>query len=98
MPARDKQIGQGTGHKQAMGVLVEPAIAHLDKTKDPLDDPAECSHFGLGAIFRPLDLVHNTSVAVATIGEIASLGGVLPDHPALAAVGLIAPHPGLVAM
>jgi hypothetical protein len=53
-------------------------------------------HFGLGAVFRPLDLTHNTAVAVAAIGEIAGLGRMLSDHRALAAVGLIAPHAGLL--
>src|SRR5690242_15651633 len=76
-----------------MGVLLQPAITHLGKAEHPLDDPDRMldpgPHFGLGAVFRPLDLIDNTAVAVAAIGEIAGLGCVLPDHRSLAAVGLI---------
>ena len=39
MPAGNEQIGEGTDHTQAMSVLSEPAIAHLGKAEDPLDDP-----------------------------------------------------------
>jgi len=35
-------------------------------------------------------------VAVAAIGEIPRLGRMFPDHRPLAAIGLIAPHPGLL--
>ena len=45
---------------------------------------------------RPLDLIDNTAVAVAAIGEIAGLGRMLPDHRPLSAVGLITPHAGLL--
>ena len=69
MPAR---------HEQAMSVLLQPAIAHLGKAEHPLDDSDGMldpgPHFGLGAVFRPLDLIHDTAVAVASIGEIPGLG------------------------
>ena len=39
MPARHKQIGQCAGHDQAMGVLCQSAVAHLNETKHPFDDP-----------------------------------------------------------
>src|SRR5580700_8223999 len=74
MPARDEQIGQCAGHEQAMRVLLQPAIAHLGKAKHPLDDPDRMfdpgPHFGLSTIFRPLELIHDTAVAVAAIDEI----------------------------
>jgi hypothetical protein len=40
-------------------------------------------HFGLGAVFRPLDLIDNTAVAVAAIGESRALGACsgLPAYP-----------------
>src|ERR1700742_3618987 len=83
-----------------MEVLVQPAIAYLGKAEHPLDDPDRMfdpgPHFELGAVFRPLDLIDNTAVAVAPIGEIPSPGRMLPDHRALAAVGLVTPHPGLL--
>ena len=71
MPARDEQIGQCAGHQQAMFVLVQPAIAHLGKAEHPLDNPDDMldpgAHFGLGAVFRSLDLIHDAAVAVAAI-------------------------------
>src|ERR1700730_5052994 len=69
MPARHKQIGEGAGHEQAMGVLIEAAIAHLDETEHPLDDPDRMldlgSYFGLVTVFRPLPLVHHATLAVS---------------------------------
>src|SRR5260370_8130654 len=71
MPARHEQIGQCAGDEQAMGVLFEPAIAHLGKAEHPLDDPDRMfdpgPHFGLGAVFRPFDLIHDAAVAVAAV-------------------------------
>src|SRR6516164_4177503 len=100
--ARDEQIGQSAGHQQTVGVLVEPAIAHLGEAKHPLDDPDRMFDPGpdlrLGAIFRPLDLIHDAAVAVTPIGEILGFWRVLPDHRALAAISLIAPHSGLLTM
>src|SRR6516225_1851607 len=96
MPACDEQIGQRAGHEQAMSVLLQPAIAHLGEAEHPLDDADRMfdpgPHFGLGTIFRPLDLVDDAAVAVAALGEILGLWCVLADHRALAAVALIAPH------
>src|SRR6201993_2030318 len=83
-----------------MDVLLQPAIAYLGKAEHPLDDPDRMfdpgPHFGLGAVFPPLDLIDNP--AVAAIGEIAGLGRMLPDHRALSAICLITPHPSLLAV
>src|SRR5215468_9686359 len=100
MPARDEQIGQRAGDEQTMEVLVQSAIAHLGKAEHPLDDADHVfdpgPHFGLGAVFPPLDLIDNTAMTVAAIGKIPRLGRMLPDHRALSAVSLVTPHPGLV--
>src|SRR6476620_11038096 len=100
MPARHEQIGQRAGHEQAMSVLLQPAIAHLGKAEHSLDDPDRMfnpgPHFGFGAVFRALDLIDNTAVAVAAIDEILGLWGVLPDHRPLTAVSVITPHTGLL--
>src|SRR5437660_10897131 len=96
MEAHGEQIGQRKGHEEAMRVLLQPAIAHLGKAEHPVDDPDRMLdpglHFGLGAVFRPLDLIDNTAVAVAAIGEIPGLGRALPDYRPLAAVSLITPY------
>ena len=77
MAAGHKQIGQRAGHQQTVGVFGEPAIAHLGEAEHPLDDPDRMldpgADLGLGAIFRPLDLIHYTAVAIAAIGEIFGL-------------------------
>ena len=82
--ARHEQIGQRAGDKQAMAVLVQPAIAHLGKAEHPLDDPDDVfdpgPHFRVGAFFGPLDLIDNTAVAIASINE--RLHGPPPDRPA----------------
>jgi hypothetical protein len=53
-------------------------------------------HFGLGAVFRPLDLIDNTAVAAAAIGEIAGLGRMIPDHRPLAAIRVIGEVPARI--
>jgi hypothetical protein len=55
-------------------------------------------HFGFGAVFGALDLIDNTTVTVAAIGEIPPPGRMLPDHRPLAAIRLVAPHAGFVAV
>ena len=101
MATRDEQIGKRTRHEQAMRVLFEPAIAHLGKAEHPLDNPDRMfdlgPHFGLGAVFGPLDLIDNTTVTVAAIGEIQRPGRMLPDHRPLTAIRLAAPHARFVA-
>ena len=78
MAARHKQISQRAGHEQAVGVLCEPAIAHLGEAEHPLDDPDRMldpgAYLGLGAIFGPLDLIHHTAVTIASIGESLAFG------------------------
>src|SRR6516164_4615138 len=102
MASRHEQIGQSAGDQQTVGVLVEPAIAHLGEAEHPLDDPDRMFDPGpdlrLGPIFRPLNLIHDTAVAVAAIGEILRSRRMPADHRPLAAISLIAPHPGLLAM
>src|SRR6266550_1412166 len=102
MPARHEQIGQRAGHEQAMRVLLQPAIAHLGKAEYPFDDPDRMfnpgPHLRVGAIFRALDLIHYTAVAVAAIDEILGFWCVLPDHRPLPAVGLITPDAGILAV
>src|SRR5215472_3147657 len=75
-------------------------MVDLGKDEYTFDDPDRMldpgPHFRLGAVFRPLDLIDNTAVAVAAIGEIPGLGRMVPDRPALASVGLIAPYSGLL--
>src|SRR5262249_57451407 len=97
MAARHEQIGQRAGDEQAMEVLVQPAIAHLGKAEHPFDDPDRMldagPHFRLGAVFRLLDLIDNTAVAVAAVFENPPPAPRPPGHPPPAPVGPITPPP-----
>ena len=64
-----------------MSVLLQTAVAHLDKTEHPLDDPdrifgpafasaISCPALWTSYRFCPLVLVHHAAVAVAAIDEI----------------------------
>src|SRR6516164_257787 len=102
MPARHEQIDERAGHEQAMSVLSEPAIAHLGEAEDPLDNPDGMLDFGphlrFGSVFRPLGLVDNTAMAIAPVDKVSRSRCVLADHCPLAAVCLVAPHAGFVAV
>jgi hypothetical protein len=54
--------------------------------------------FRFREIFHPLNLIDNTAVAIAAIGEIAGLERMLSDHRLLSAVGLITPYAGLISV
>ena len=101
MPARDEQIGERAGHEQPMSVLSKPAVAHLGKAEDPLDDPDRMLDFGphlrFGPVFRAFHLVHDTAMAIATVDEVLRSRCALADRCPLAAIGLVAPHAGFVA-
>src|SRR2546423_9717633 len=60
MAAHREQIGQRTGHEEAMRVLLQPAVAQLGKAEHPLDDPDDMFNPPLSrgqALARTLDLV-----------------------------------------
>jgi hypothetical protein len=74
LAAGDVEIGQGAGDEQAMGVLGQAAIAHLDEAEHTLDHADRVldlgAHFGFGSVLGPLRLVDNSVPAVAAMGEI----------------------------
>src|SRR5215831_6487322 len=88
MSARHKQISERAGHEQAMRVLFETAVAHLGEAKHSLNDADRMLDFGahlqFGPVFRPLDLVHDTAVAIAAVDEVLCSRCVLTDHHPLA--------------
>ena len=65
--AYDEQIGETADHPQAMGVLRQPAVAHLDQAEHPLDHADAVLDLGadggLGAVLRPLHLVDDPALA-----------------------------------
>src|SRR3989440_11288906 len=102
MAARHEQIGQRAGDEQTMSVLLQPALAHLGKAEHPLADPDHMldpsPHFGLGAVFRRLDLIDSTAGAVAAACEFSHRGLMLSGHRPVAAVGWVTPYAGLSSM
>ena len=56
------------------------------------------AHRRLGPVLRPLDFVNTILVAVAPMGGVLDLRCALPDHFALSAIILIAPHSRFFAM
>jgi hypothetical protein len=83
-------------------VFLEPAVAHLGKAEHPLDDPDRMfdlgPHLRFGPVPGPLDRVDDATVSIAAVGEIPRPRRFPADHGALAAIGLIAPDAGFLAM
>ena len=100
--ADEVQVGQGAGHKQPMGVLLKTPVADLGETEDAFDDAEGVLHAAadlrLHAVTSALNLVYDALVPSAAVGEVAGLGGVLPEDFGLALIGRVAPHPGLLPM
>src|SRR5437016_7897050 len=56
------------------------------------------AHPRLAPVLRPLHFVNTILVAVAPMGAVLGLRRALPDHFALSAISLIAPHPRFLAV
>ena len=85
-----------------MHVLLEPAVAHFGEPNTRLMTPIGCS-----TLARTFDLVRflarlawstRPRWRLAAVGEIRRSRRLLADHGTLAAIGLIALHPGLPAV
>lgn len=102
MAPRHVEIGERAGYEQSMRVFVQPAIANSGKAKNLLDHEEHMldlgSDFRLCPVLCPLVLIDNALLPVTAIGEVLRARRMLDDHVALAAIGLIAPHAGLLAV
>src|SRR5215469_2773894 len=85
-----------------MLVLLEPAVTHLGEAEDALDDPDGMldfrPHFGFGAVLGALDRIDDAALSIPAVGEIPRPRRFPADHGALAAIGLVAPDAGFLAM
>src|SRR6266508_6646028 len=94
MPARHEQVGQRTGHEQAIGVLRDAAIAHLGESEDALQNPNGV--FDLGADTRLgsiLQSILSRELAIAPrlgLSEVAGVRGDRANRLGLAAVSGVA--------
>ena len=100
--ADEVEVGQGAGHKQPVGVLLETSVADRGEMEHAFDDAEgvldAAANVGLDTVTSALNLVHHAFVPIPAAGEVAGLRGVLPEDIGLALIGRIAPHPGLLAM
>src|SRR6266516_1428255 len=98
MPARDVQIGQSTGHEQAMGVLRDAAVAHLVESEDALQNPNGVLDLGANARFGSiLQSILPRELAIAPrfgLSEVVGVWGDRANRLGLAAVSGIAVDTG----
>jgi hypothetical protein len=80
-PSRQVQIGQATGHKNPVGILVQPAVTHLAKTEDSLDHQERMfhlrSHLRLGPVLRSICIRQWARAVTFLIGKVLGPGGML---------------------
>src|SRR5664279_2196661 len=85
-----------------MCILFEPTVANPGEAEHPLEDEERMLDSGpdlrFGPVLCPFSLVDDAVLPVAAIGEIPRQRRVLDDHVTLATIGLVAPHPGLLAV
>ena len=102
-PSANKvQVGQRTGDKEPVGILLKASITDLGEMEDALNDAEDmfdaAADLGLHAILGALRLIHDPLIPIAAVREGPRLGGVLPKDIGLALIRRVTPHPGLVAM
>lgn len=102
VPAHHKNIRQGAGDKQPMGILGDSAIAHFDKAKHSFNDPdwvlASGSDPGFIAVSGAFGSRERLVSARLLLREVARLWSNGSDRLGLPAIGRVPPHPGLIAM
>src|SRR6266536_1547061 len=88
--SRQVQIGQRGGHEQAVRILGQATITHLNKAEDALDDADRMLDLGadarLGAVLGALFRRQVAVAATAFLGKILGLRRMLPIQFALAGV------------
>ena len=101
-PSSEVKIGEAAGDEQPVGILVQPAIAHLHKSKHALDDPDAMldlrPYLRLGPIASFLCLIDNTAMTISPVGEVLCRWSMLADDMTLATIGLVAPDTPFLAM
>src|SRR5438270_7355707 len=99
---RQVQIHQRAHREQLGGILLQSAKAQLHKSELQLHHRKHVFHLRahprLRPVLRPLHFVNTILVAVAPMGAVLGLRRALPDHFALSAISLIAPHPRFLAV
>ncbi len=91
--ARQIQVGQSPGHKESIGILIQAAIADFGEAEYALDDTHRVLDLSLnprlGAVLAAHDLLDDTLMAAAVIGEIPGVRRAGPDYLGLPTIGLI---------
>lgn len=94
-----KEIRQGAGDEQPVGILEQSAIAGLHETEDSLDHQKRMFALGahsrlrgvLGLLFRG----QRVAARAFLVGEVFRVRGAATDYVRLPGIGAIAPHPRL---
>src|SRR6266540_4762257 len=102
MPARHEQIGQCTGHEQAIGILRDAAVAHLVESEDALQNANGVLDLGTNARFGSiLQSILSRELAIAPrfgLSEVVGVWGGRANRLGLAAVSGIAVDASLSAV
>jgi hypothetical protein len=95
--ARQIQIGQGTEHKQGIGILVQPTVVDLGKIRHAFDHRKDMLHpgpdFRLGAVARLGRFIQRLIAMSVLMGEVLCTGSRSADNLALASIDRVAPYP-----
>src|SRR5450631_735027 len=98
----DVQVGERSGHFQAVQVLRQPPIAGLAEAEDVLDHAEHVLDLGadprLVAVLRLYELVDAAVEAVAAVREVLGVRSARVDDLRLALIALVAPDARLFAM
>src|SRR5580658_8162025 len=96
------QIRQRRSHFQAVQILRKASVAHLLESEYPLDHANGVLNLGAHARLGPVNsldpLIDPLAPPITLIGEVSRPGSRFAHLLALASVGLVAPHPSLLAM
>src|SRR3974377_673507 len=95
-----KQVHQGAGGKQAIGVLLQSSVAHFHKSElqlhDPKHVPDPAAHPRLDPVLRPLDFIDMVFIAATPLGAVARSRCMLMDDLLLPLIGAVPPRPGFL--
>ena len=93
------EIDQAAGRKQAIGIFVQPAVAHFVEAEDPFEDQKWVLDFGTDfrfcPVFRFIRLGQRTVPRPLFVGKVRGGGSVRAQDLALPTISRITPHLGL---
>ena len=93
-PSDHEQVRQSTGNKQPVCVFIQPPVADLAESKDPLDDQEGMltlgAHLRLGAILGALLITQWTVATALLVRKVARIRRVFSKGLTLTGIGRVA--------